>query len=258
MTAFTNQFSQQSPFDLSIRYEFFGWPTQVANEAIALAPNKNLHWLTAIAIQLEKVIAEAAARPKPRTSGHMQWLASLAREHTNVHITVYRDIVGDFNLLMEAHDTHPWHKESVQSTKVDRFIVFCLWKLVDANTELLNQEPDRDKLKATLKGGAYTMEAMRALQVAQSIKHEEQMLSTRNRENGILANPNAEVNRLKALKMAGDQPFRSMNKAAEYVADNLVKGVTKAGKETFYSIDWIKCWLREAGWTPQHKHKAPK
>lgn len=96
---------------------------------------------------------------------------------------------------------------------------------------------------------------MRALQVAHSIKLEERIISTRNRDNGIMANPNAEANRLRALEMAEEFPFRSMNKAAEHIADNLVKGTTKAGKETFYGTDWIKAWLREASWTPQHKRK---
>jgi hypothetical protein len=51
-------------------------------------------------------------------------------------------------------------------------------------------------------------------------------------------------------------PFRSMSKAAEHIANNLVRGTTKTGTETFYSTEWIKGWLRDAAWTSLHKRKT--
>ncbi len=257
MAAFTNQFSQQSPFDLPLRPEFFSWPSQIAAEATELVSCKDITWLSAVALQLESIVSKAAASPIPNVTEdlrNMKYFASLFRDIANIHPSVFRDMYGDFNLLMEGHDSHDWSAEAVKSSKADRFLVFCLWKLVDANTELHSFTFEGDMQK----GGAYTIEAMRALQVAQSIKFEEQVISARNRENGVLANPNAEVNRLRALEMAEELPFRSMSKAAEHIADNLVKGTTKAGKETFYGTDWIKDWLRDAGWKPQHKRKTPQ
>jgi hypothetical protein len=179
---------------------------------------------------------------------------------------IQREIIGDFQLLVALDGIHAWSNEPVQSARWERFAALSMWKLIDAMWVVVF---DPDLPKAANRQCAeflvfddrvlrYALEAMRALQVAQSIKLEERIVSERNRINGVLANPNAEANRLRALEMAEEIPFRSMNKAAGHIADNLVKGTTKAGKETFYSTDWIKAWLRDAAWTPRHKRKPPQ
>ncbi|WP_342616593.1 hypothetical protein [Rhodoferax sp. GW822-FHT02A01] len=260
MAAFTDQFSRQSPFDLPLRSEFFSWPNQIAQEAIALVSSRDIEWLTNVGRQLERAISISTIVAVPKDSpdaGNKQFVASTFREKTNIPLSVFRDLYGDFNLLMQVHDLNDWDLSEVKSSKADRLLVFCLWKLVDASIIFQNRAP-RNAASTLERGGAYTIEAMRALQAAQSILHEKRLVSDRNRKNGVRANPNAETNRLRALEMAEEFPFRSNTEAAEYIASNLVKEVNKAGKETFYSIDWIKDRLREAGWVPQHKRKAPK
>lgn len=265
MAAFTTQFSDQDPFDLPIRTEFFGWPTQIASEAEKLISNRDLGRLSEIASQLDRVIAAVAELENIGMDGPMPRLATLFRDTIDLHPGVFREIYGDCNLLLAGHDDHDWQSEPTQSTRVERFAIFSLWKLIDANLELHHRAHPKGTDQAALtqirnathKGGAFTIEAMRALQVAQSLQLEERLISERNRKNRKLSNPNAEANRMKAIEMAGDQPFRSMNKAAEHIANNLVKDIRADGKEAFYSIDWIKVWLREAGWKPMNnRHKA--
>jgi hypothetical protein len=181
-------------------------------------------------------------------------------------VDIQREIIGDFQLLIALDDVYEWSTQPIHSAKWERFAAFSLWKIFDA---IWMVAIHHESLSAANRQCAeflicddrvlrYAIEAMRALQVAQSIKLEERILSTRNRENGILANPNAEANRLKALVMAEDQPFRSVNKAAEHIALCLVKKTTKSGIDTYYSIEWIKTWLRKAKWLPKHKRPTHK
>ena len=168
MAAFKNQFSQQSPFDLPLRPEFFGWPSQIAIEAKAIISSNDVAWLTAVANQLERVIRKAVAAPNPMATERlktMPYFAAMFRDAMNIGGSTFRDMYGDFNLLMEGHDAHDWDAELVKSTQPDRLLVFCLWKLVDADAALgqLGGTGDMER------GGAYTVEAMRALQSAQMI-----------------------------------------------------------------------------------------
>ena len=264
MAEFRDQFKKCNPFAIPNRSEFYGWPSQIAREAQELLLGQSVDRLTAIAVQIEKLISRSTERAEFRKEGRRHEVATFFKEKM-FNGNFPRHLYGDLNLFSEAHDDHAWDMETIKSTKWERYTVFCLWKLVDeylAITEkfdpVLGITWDVHEIRTINSAGGCIIEATRALQVAQSILLEERLVSARNRDNGIMANPNAEANRLLALEMAEELPFRSMNKAAEHIALVLVKGTTKRGIDTYYTTEWIKGWLRDAGWTPQHKRKTPQ
>jgi hypothetical protein len=167
--------------------------------------------------------------------------------------------------LKEVHDSHPWENEEVSSKKWERFAVFSLWKLNDAIWEDAPIQsatagfdvPSTGEMKIHRPNPhqvmAYCFEAMRAQQVAETTLLTEKLVSERNRKSTKPAQLQSEKNRQKALAMADSKPFRSLEKAATHVAEHLVKGKDANNQGTTYSVDWIKSWLRDAGWKPQHK-----
>jgi hypothetical protein len=265
MAAFTNQFTTFDPFNLPSRSDFFYWPEQIASEAGSLLAGRSRDWLNSIATQVEGVVrrfAKSSVLPdRGPKQAHALFAQSVLRSGE-----VRRDSYGDVNIFLACHSLHDWKSESVLSESWERFAVLALWKVVDANAALdgLLRDPSGEFMQRNKKvaqmnfAGGHAIEAMRALQTAQVSLSEATALADQNRRNGVRANPNSEANRLRALEMADELPFRSMNKAAEHIALCLVKNTTKRGIDTYYTTEWIKRWLREATWTPRHKRKPPQ
>lgn len=264
MAAFTTQFERTNPFLRPSAFDYYGWLYQLWEETTQLLKDVTSDRRIAIANQIDALLTSCVKKRQFTKSGSMQRVAQsdLYKDAAPEHI---RDMYGDFNLLKEVHDSHNWDGEAVASTKWERFAVFSLWKLCDAFWEKaiyqsetgLIDWPKDGKLALHMPNAnvmmAYCFEAMRAHQVAETTLLTEQLLSVRNRESTLKARRLSEENRRKALVMADSKPFRSLEKAATHVAEHLVKGKNSNGDGTTYSVDWIKHWLRDAGWKPQHK-----
>lgn len=249
MAAFKNQFSQQSPFDLPLRPEFFGWPSQIAIEAKAIISTSDIAWLTAVGNQLERVISKAVAAPSPTAIGRlmsMPYFAAMFDDAMTIGRSTFRDMYGDFNLLMEGHDAHDWDAELVKSTKTDRLLVFCLWKLVDAEAALgpLGGTGDMER------GGAYTVEAMRALQSAQMILMQMNIATNRSNQSNAVKTKNAKKNRADALAMANSMYFQDIEDAADYVAARIPKSTNAKGMQSTYTAGYMVRILQQEGWQP--------
>jgi hypothetical protein len=253
MAAFKNQFSKQSPFDLPLRPEFFGWPSQIAIEATAIISSKDITWLTAVANQLERVIRKAAESPNPKATERlntMPYFAAMFKQALNISPQDFRDMYGDFNLLMDGHDSHEWEAELVKSTESDRFSVFCLWKLVDAHTELGPLECPKD----VERGGAYTIEAMSSLQTAQMILMQMRTATKRSKKSNEVKTLKAQRNKKAALEMANSMYFSDIDDAAHHVAGHFKKGIDADGRPTTYSEQYMKRILQSGKWI---KWKSP-
>jgi len=263
VAAFTTQFERTNPFISPDPFRYLGWSYQLWEETNRLLSEVSIPRRIAIALQIETLLMNCVAQRKFTVSGAMQ---RVAQGQIYAHCTPQqiRELYGDFNLLKEVHDTHDWDSESIQSAKWERFGVFSLWKLCDAGWENLHWQCETGLSQIPDEGMPIRMpnddlvvacyfEAMQALQVAQTILLTERLISERNRDSTIKAQIASEENRRKALLMADAQPFRSLEKAATYISEHLVKSVGPTGAGTTYSVDWVKRWLREAGWKPAHK-----
>lgn len=234
MAAFTDQFKVCDPFNIDFRVELSSPSAEIGHEVIGMLSGRDIHWLESIAQQNEALIRGA-------------WSGE---EYS-------RRSYGDVNLFRLAEPGHAWEVEAVKSERWERYAVLCLWKLADAQLwlERLPDHPDKPPSRGLLAfrygpAGAYTIEAMRALQIAQSILADQRQISIRNSKNATRGHAGTAPKREVALLMAETKPFKSSQKAAEYVADNLLK---HENPDTFFSVDAIKRWLREADWKPRHK-----
>ena len=263
MAAFKDQFERTNPFLSPSFLEYFGWLHQLWDEISELLANVDQQRRIAIARQIDALLTKSFEAKKFTKNGGMQRVAQsyLVKDISQEQ---FREMYGDFNLLKEVHDSHPWGDEKVASAKWERFAVFSLWKLNDAMWENaivqsatggFNIPPEGMKIRVPNMHMvmAYCFEAMRAQQVAETTLLTEKLVSKRNRDSTISAQALGAKNRLTALTMANSKPFKSLEKAATYVAEHLIKGKDLNGEGTTYSVDWVKTWLRDAGWKPQHK-----
>jgi hypothetical protein len=267
MAAFTSQFERTNPFLRPNAFDYFGWLYQLWDEIAQLLKDVPVDRRITIAKQIEALLTKSVEQKQFSQSGGMQRVAQ-SEMYKDAPIEDIRLMYGDFNLLKEVHDSHNWNVESTPSTKWERYAVFSLWKMCDACWEEASNQTETGFIEWPEEGGlpirmpnphvamAYYFEAMRAHQVAETTLLTDRLLSARNRDNTLKAQQLSETNRLKALAMAESKPFRSLEKAATYVAEHLVKGRASSGEGTTYSVDWIKQWLREDGWKPVHK-RAP-
>lgn len=241
MIDFAAPLPQANPLEVEQRFEFVGWHELIAAEINQILGDRDPEWLNAIAQQ----IGAALRREQTAISGEdLESLPSLARSAAN-HAVHPDDVPGQIHAFAALEPRCRWagKKHPHFSQRWERYAVFALWTLHHASTHLPRKvdghgsDPLTSLMQVDL-GASLTIEAMRALQIGQSLLFEQKLLSQRNT---IAADTRHEPGRAhieQARRIAREGDFKTNEQAAWEIQ----KRVLKSDKSE-YAFTTILGWL---------------
>lgn len=268
MTDFKAQLPSDTPLETQQRFEFSGWHRLIAEEVAQLLRDKTSDWLCAVALQIDGLLSQPMRESLRRIVECSRSLTN-SQGDTEIHPDEIPGQIHKFAAL-EPHSVWPQAGHPFASARWERYAVFALWKIHDATRHLPSPTPQGEapaELLTTLYGvdvsASLTIEAMRALQIAQVLKYQAEELSRANRERAAKRHePNRDA-RERALYYARlgknqstGEPFKSRAAAAQAIAPLLIKLDGHSGTEGRYTDRVVERWLAEAGWTPSEETKA--
>lgn len=254
MTDEFQPFPQPDPFAIPIRYAFAGWSSQILFEIRELLADKSSDWLTAVATHINEVVMSNADKLFDSALGPRETLAHSERWPFSLHTQP-----GHIGVFAALEPGISWDKLSPPTERWQRFAVFALMYIRDCLKilEKLGDQPSHESVPSGLSSkyvalqlndaGAFALEAMRALQIAHSLRIDTRKKSDRGRKAAILKHDAMKPKHAEALAMANSRPFKTAQEAIDFIAENLT--VNAEGTE-FCKRDRAKKWLSKAGWKP--------
>lgn len=269
MTDFGAPLPKSTPLDVEQRFEFSGWHQLIASEIEQLLGGRSASWLTTVAKQIGQVLDRQWTTLEPE---EIESAPSIARSHgvSSLHPDDAQSQIHDFAAL-EPEFNWPDIGHEGGSHRWERYAVFALWKIHDAARHLPRpSEPDAppQALLTTLYevdvSASLTIEAMRALQIAQALRFEKEQLSKKNRIKAEKSHERDRAAKAIALELAGrkkkltGEPFSSRAGAARYIAAYIQKGNSSTDPDDVYTEKTVERWLADEGWvaTPEMKAEA--
>lgn len=245
-------FPHPDPFEIPAGDAFAGWPAQILFEIKELLFDRSSDWLTAVASHIhELVTTKNADRVFDDADGPS---GSLAHSESG-QFSLYRQ-PGHIGVFAALEPRVAWDKVEPPTERWQRYAVFALMYVRDsvkilARRDLLERSgrstsTDQKYLALDLsEAAAWALEAMRALQIAHSLRIDTRAKSARARNAAFVRHMASESLRAEALRMANSRPFKTKELALDFITSNLL---TDAEKNKFCSRSAASKWLREAGW----------
>lgn len=202
MTDFRAPLPTAAPLEIEHRFEFFGWHTVIASEIEQLLGPRPGEWLSSVALQISEVLGrewtELSRDETDATPSHAQSMGTPLLHPDNLPGEIH-----DFSALEplfrwrtdSGHESKPW----------ERYAVFALWKLHDATQYLPAKHGNQDSLSQLMfvdLAASLTIEAMGALQLAQSLRFEMTLKSASGRNAASARHANREAMLDKAVQIA--------------------------------------------------------
>jgi hypothetical protein len=269
MTDFGAPLPKSTSLDVEQRFEFSGWHQLIASEVEQLLGGRSASWLTSVAKQIGQVLDRQWTTLKPE---EIESAPSIARSHgvSSLHPDDAQSQIHDFAVL-EPHFNWPDPKRKGGSLRWERYAVFALWKIHDATRHLPRTSEPGDHPQTLLTtlyevdvSASLTIEAMRALQIAQGLKFEADEASRTAKDMAEKRHAASEPIRDLAMAYAKggkdpktQKPFGSRAFAARAIAEALPpKPGSQPGFEKFYTPRCVEDWLVEKKWKPSEEMKA--
>ncbi len=269
MTDFGAPLPKSNPLDVEQRFEFSGWHQLIATEIEQLLDGKSDSWLTTVAQQIGEVLGMQWTKLKPE---EIESAPSIAQSH-GVSPLHPDDVPGQIHTfaVLEPHFNWPDPKGKGGALRWERYAVFALWKIHDATRHLPRPSEPGDHTQTLLTtlyevdvSASLTIEAMRALQIAQALKFEADEASKTAKDMAEKRHAASEPIRDLAMAYAKggkdpktQKPFGSRAFAARTIAEALPpKPGSQPGFEKFYTPRCVEDWLVEKKWEPSAEMKA--
>ncbi len=254
-------FPHPNPFDIPAGQSFAGWPAQILFEIQELLFDRSSEWLTAVATHIHKLVTtENADEIFDDVNGSRESLAHSEPWQFSLHRQP-----GHIGVFAAIEPGVAWDQLSPPTERWQRYAVFAFMYLRDSVKILARlDKPDRtgratsaDNKYLSLdlyEAGAWALEAMRALQIAHSLRIDTRIKSDRGRKAAVVRHEIFVSLRAEALEMANSRPFKTKEQALDYITSNLL---IDAAKNKFCSRSAASKWLREAGWQAGVKKSQP-
>ncbi|WP_139146991.1 hypothetical protein [Hydrogenophaga sp. PML113] len=245
-------FAHPDPFDIPAGDGFAGWPAQILFEIKELLFDCSSDWLTAVASHIHELArTNRADRVFDDPNGARE---SLAHSESG-QFSLYRQ-PGYIGVFAALEPSVAWDKIEPPTERWQRYAVFALMYLRDS-VKILER---RDRLQRTgratsadnkylaldlSEASAWALEAMRALQIAHSLRIDARAKSARGRKAAVARHVVFVSLKAEALEMADSRPFKTKEQALDYITSNLL---IDSANNKFCSRSAASKWLREAGW----------
>lgn len=241
---------------LADRLEFFGWPKQILFELRVLLRDRTEEWLTSVAEQVHQALQmDVESRAGVFTTPLEPDLLRL----DELPYAFDSERPGQIGIFTAVEPTFRWNEMTPRTERWERYAVFALLNIRDAIKvlgALPTQSPSGEDADLAMihfsNAGGFALEAMRALQIAHSLRIDSRTKSNRGR---MAANARHEAMKPKhaeALAMANSRPFKNKREAVDFIAENLT--INAEGTQ-FCSRRAASDWLSAAGWQPERKRQ---
>lgn len=243
---------------LADRLEFFGWPKQILFELRVLLRDRDEEWLTSVAEQVHQALQmDVESRAGLFTTPLEPDLLRL----DELPYAFDSERPGQIGIFTAVEPTFPWSEMTPRTERWERYAVFALLNIRDA-IKLLGvlptESPSGDDTDLAMihfgNAGGFALEAMRALQIAHSLRIDSHSKSARGRSAAVMRHVVFVRIRTDAVDMANSRPFKTKEEALDFITSNLIID-PKTNK--FCSRSAASKWLREAGWQPVSKRNKP-
>lgn len=258
--AMTNEFPpfpHPDPFALPANNAFAGWPLQILFETGELLEDESSEWLTAVATHINDVVMGNVDKLFDNVKGPSDTLAHSKRWPFSLHTQP-----GHIGVFAALEPGVSWDKLSPPTQRWQRYAVFALMYIRDCLNFLakLGDQPSQGSESPGVSSkymsmqlndaGAFALEAMRALQIAHSLRIDTRKKSDRGRNAAVARHEAMKPKHAEALAMANSRPFKTKREAVDFIAENLT---INAEGTKFCSRRAAGEWLLAAGWQPEHK-----
>ncbi|AOF84648.1 hypothetical protein BSY239_694 [Hydrogenophaga sp. RAC07] len=257
MTNEFQPFPHPDPFALPANWAFAGWPTQILFETRELLADESSTWLTSVATHINEVVMSNVDKLFDSAIGPRETLAHSERWPFSLHTQP-----GHIGVFAALEPGVSWDKLSPPTERWQRFAVFALMYTRDCLNilEKLGDQPSHESVPSGLSSkyvamqlndaGAFALEAMRALQIAHSLRIDTRKKSDRGRNAAVARHEAMKPKHTEALAMANSRPFTTKREAVDFIAENLT---INAEGTKFCSRRAAGEWLSAAGWQPERK-----
>lgn len=250
-------FPHPNPFDMPAVQSFAGWPAQILFEIQELLFDRSSEWLTAVASHIKELVTtDNAQRIFDDVIGPKESLAHSESWQFSEYVQPGR--IGVFAALEPGV---AWDQLSPPTERWQRYAVFAFMHLRDSVKILARLDKLESAGRATNadnrylsfdydEAGAWALEAMRALQIAHSLRIDTRKKSERGRNAANARHQAMKPKHAEAIAMANSRPFKTKREAIDFIAENLT--VNAEGTE-FCTRRRAGEWLLAAGWQPEGK-----
>jgi len=245
--AFSTPFEGGAPLAGSFSGAFFGWAAQVHLETGALLSGRDADWLNAVAKQIQTVL-DADPRQFDCESSRLSHGNPSRSEGTPFPYMVNKS--SQLGLFAEREPACDWSQHAVTTEQWERYAVFAALSTREALVYLNDIDSYAIQGLAYNEAGGFAIEAMRALQIAQSLRTAKLAKSRHGQVAARARHEAMEPMRAKAVEMANSHPFTTKRAAIDHIVENLELDPVK---RTFPSRRAVEEWLKAAGWVPTHK-----
>jgi hypothetical protein len=237
---------------MSTRYEphhlaFWGWPKQLDFELYDLLGPRDASWFASVYADIQDALKN------PEHSHHRETYSANAARTEGMGLSVIFGDPGAIGRFAGIEPHYPWSTRP-EPKRWERFAAFSRMHLdmcLDQLDAIPAQSGHEDLLAMTYSAaGGFALDAMRALQIAVSIKANDQDKSARGRNAALARHDAMKPKREEALAMANSKPFPTKEAALDYLTDNLT--LDPEGK-VFISRRTASEWLRDAQWKAKGK-----
>lgn len=255
--AMTNEFQpfpHPDPFALPASWAFAGWPTQILFETRELLADETSGWLTAVATHINGVVMSNVDKLFDNAKGPSETLAHSETWPFSLHAQP-----GHIGVFAALEPGVSWDKLSPPTQRWQRYAVFALMYIRDCLNilEKLGDQPSQSSEPPSVSSkymsmqlndaGAFALEAMRALQIAHSLRIDTRKKSESGRKAAKVRHDAMKPKHAEAIAMANSRPFKTKQEAIDFIAENLT--VNAEGTE-FCKRGTARNWLLAAGWEP--------
>lgn len=237
---------------MSTRYEphhlaFSGWPKQLDLELFDLLGSRDASWFAGVYADI------LDALKNPEYSDQRAAHSANASRTDEMGLSVIFGDPGAIGRFAAIEPYYPWSTRP-EPKRWERFAAFSRMHLdmcLDQLDAIPAQSGHEDFLSMSYSAaGGFALDAMRALQIAVSLKASDQDKSARGRKAALARHDAMKPKRAEALAMANSKPFPTKEAALNYLTDNLT--IDQGGK-VFISRRTATEWLRDARWKPKGK-----
>ena len=257
MTTEFEPFPHPNPFDIPTSQAFAGWPAQILFEIQELLFDRSSEWLNKVASQIDALVTtENADKIFEDVNGPRESLAHSESWQFSEYVQPGR--IGVFAALEPGV---AWDQLSPPTERWQRYAVFAFMYLRDSVKILARLDKAKSAGRATNadnkylsfdydEAGAWALEAMRALQIAHSLRIDTRKKSERGRSAANARHQAMKPKHAEAIAMANSRPFKTKREAIDFIAENLT--INAEGTE-FCTRRRAGEWLLAAGWQPEGK-----
>ncbi len=250
-------FAHPNPFDIPAGDSFAGWPAQILFEIKELLSDRSSTWLTDVASHIHELVTnESAQSVFDDTAGPRDSLAHSESEQ----FSSYRQ-PGHIGVFAALEPRVDWDQVDPPTERWQRYAVFALVYVRDSVKILERREQLQRTGRATSadnkylaldlsEAAAWALEAMRALQIAHSLRIDTKSKSKSGRRAATVRHEAMSPYRRRAVEMATQGSFTTKTAAVDHITENLT--INPEGTK-FPSRRAVEEWLKAAAWKPRPK-----